>query len=215
MAQTVYLQEVFSSLQGEGPYMGCRQVFVRFAGCNLHCPYCDTVSPASPATARLCGPAPDNTLTVANPVSLSRLTAYLRELLQQPFQAVSFTGGEPLYQWPALAELARGIDAVRYLETNGVLPEALRKVLPHIDIVSMDMKMPSSLGCAYWREHEEFLRIAAAKEVFVKIVLTADVDAAEIDHAADIIAQVDPALPLTLQPVGRVMPQLHKLLHLP
>ena len=34
--------EIFSSIQGEGKYVGYRQVFIRFSGCNLHCTYCDT-----------------------------------------------------------------------------------------------------------------------------------------------------------------------------
>ena len=36
--------EIFSTIQGEGKYVGCRQVFLRLEGCNLHCSYCDTDS---------------------------------------------------------------------------------------------------------------------------------------------------------------------------
>src|ERR1700760_4825663 len=40
--KTAPLQEIFSSIQGEGVYVGKRQVFVRFAHCHLKCAYCDT-----------------------------------------------------------------------------------------------------------------------------------------------------------------------------
>ena len=36
------IKEIFSSIQGEGLYIGCKQIFIRFCACNLNCYYCDT-----------------------------------------------------------------------------------------------------------------------------------------------------------------------------
>jgi len=41
------IAEIFSSIQGEGLYVGRRQIFIRFCGCNLNCRYCDTETSAS------------------------------------------------------------------------------------------------------------------------------------------------------------------------
>ena len=35
----VGISEIFSSVQGEGKYVGCRQLFIRLIGCNMDCPY--------------------------------------------------------------------------------------------------------------------------------------------------------------------------------
>ena len=40
--KTYRINEIFYTLQGEGKYTGCAAVFVRFSGCNLRCPFCDT-----------------------------------------------------------------------------------------------------------------------------------------------------------------------------
>ena len=42
MTKTAKIAEIFDSIQGEGPYIGYRQLFIRFCGCNLLCDYCDT-----------------------------------------------------------------------------------------------------------------------------------------------------------------------------
>ena len=41
--------EIFDSMQGEGEYMGIMCTFVRFAGCNLSCPFCDEAKKYSKA----------------------------------------------------------------------------------------------------------------------------------------------------------------------
>ena len=47
-----FVNEIFVSLQGEGYWTGTLMVFLRFAGCNLRCPFCDTAhtSPSTPMT---------------------------------------------------------------------------------------------------------------------------------------------------------------------
>ena len=93
--------EMFSSIQGEGKYVGCRQVFVRFAGCNLACRYCDTEN--APAKHRVCQVETHAGSRAfreeKNPLSLAQAAEEINRLLREvPHQAVSFTGGEPLLQ---------------------------------------------------------------------------------------------------------------------
>ena len=42
MATDTKINEIFSSIQGEGPFVGYKQLFIRFCNCNLNCKYCDT-----------------------------------------------------------------------------------------------------------------------------------------------------------------------------
>lgn len=42
MTNKTKIREIFTSIQGEGLYIGVKQLFIRFCGCNLKCDYCDT-----------------------------------------------------------------------------------------------------------------------------------------------------------------------------
>jgi organic radical activating enzyme len=122
--------------------------------------------------------------------------------------SVSLTGGEPLLQVEFLRELCpqlRKSGMMVYLETNGTQVEALREVLPCVDIVAMDFKLESASGVKPNTElHREFLSAAAGKEVFVKAVASASTSEAEIREAAAVIALTDRRIPMVIQPVTPV-----------
>jgi len=179
------IAEIFLSIQGEGLYVGEKQVFVRLAGCNLDCGYCDTKI---------------YSFREYEPLALlGELSCY-----RDNYQSVTFTGGEPLVQKDFLKEilaLTRQSGFKNYLETNGTLAEALEEVIDNVDIVAMDFKFPSSAGSsAYWPQHRKFLKIASLKEVFIKAVICASTLESDLREAIGVIKEVSPGVVLVLQP---------------
>src|SRR5207302_8478391 len=89
-----------------------------------------------------------------------------------------------------------------YLETNGMLADALARVLPWIDDIGMDVKLDSVDGQGVdLAAHRRFLELARARAVFVKIVLGPDTDPDELDAAVAMAADVAPGSTVYLQPV--------------
>lgn len=200
------LIEVFSSVQGEGPYVGVRQLFVRFAGCNLNCIFCDT--PWRQGGPEYCQvektPGQGDFAHFPNPLSPEQLAAALTSMNLPGHHSISLTGGEPLLHHrflACLAPLIRGTRQGFYLETNGTMPGALELVLPVVDIIAMDFKLPSTAGLQpYWDLHREFLSLAARKKVFVKVVVSHQTTSADIEMACEIIQGIARPVPLILQP---------------
>lgn len=96
------INEIFYSLQGEGYYTGTPAIFIRFSGCNLRCPFCDT----SHQSGRM--------MTVSD--ILSGISAY-------PSRHVVLTGGEPsLYITHALVDALHLQGRYVAVETNGTHP---------------------------------------------------------------------------------------------
>lgn len=194
--QTTEISEIFSSLQGEGPYLGKRQIFVRFGRCNMHCGYCDETDKMKPGGFQV-----------------RTMSAVMRDVIEMekkegPHHSVSLTGGEPLFYSrflesfiPELKSKGMGV----YLETNGTLPDLLRRHVRSIDVIAMDMKPPSSTGDReYWDEHKEFLEVARDTEVFVKVVVTPKVTVADIERAVSIVKGVNPTIPFIFQPLSEM-----------
>ena len=207
--RTADLVEVFSGIQGEGLYVGCRQAFVRFAGCNLRCRYCDTRhawdAPAACAMER--EPGSRTFDDVPNPVPARSLEERLLPWVagSSLHHSVALTGGEPLLHADFLAGLLprlRESGARTYLETNGTMPEALAEVVGDVDLIAMDIKLLSATGEEpRYEANRRFLEIARRCRVFVKIVFSRATDAGEVDAAARLVAAVDRDIPLVLQPV--------------
>ena len=196
--------EMFSSIQGEGKYVGCRQVFVRFAGCNLACRYCDTENaPAKHPVCQVETHAGSRAFREEkNPLSLAQAAEEINRLLREvPHQGVSFTGGEPLLQADFIHALRPLVAAPFFLETNGTCTQQLAAIIGDIDIISMDIKLPSALPRPVWEAHRSFLRIARAKDLYLKMVLSAETREEEFLEGVRLIREEAPDALLILQPV--------------
>jgi organic radical activating enzyme len=112
--QTLWVQEVFDTIQGEGPLAGVPAIFVRLAGCNLKCYFCDTDFESSTWEPTL-----DELVACINKY---RPTRPPEAFQQQGRPLVVLTGGEPLRQnvVPLIYRLNREGYAVQ-IETAGTL----------------------------------------------------------------------------------------------
>ena len=122
---TVSVCETFVSIQGESTYAGLPCFFIRLAGCNLRCRYCDTTYAYNPG---LEAPIPD----LVNAYRDSRAAI------------VEITGGEPLLQ-PGFRELATALRDLGgkpvLVETNGSRDIS---AIPAGVVAIMDVKCPAS-----------------------------------------------------------------------
>ena len=181
MTKTARIREIFTSIQGEGPYIGVKQLFIRFCECNLACKYCDTEFESKNGRA----------------YSVDELTDIVNS--NSDCHSVSLTGGEPLLHTEFLKELLPKCKLPIYLETNATLADKLFEIIDYVDYISADIKLPSSAGVKpLWKEHDEFFRIASDKKLFAKIVFNENITEEEIVKSIELAKKYD--VELTLQP---------------
>ncbi|MBQ9174720.1 MAG: radical SAM protein [Bacteroidales bacterium] len=104
------VNEIFLSLQGEGFWTGTPMVFLRFSGCNLRCPFCDTDFTSF-------------TLLTGEEILLK-----IQETAPKGCKRICITGGEPSLQLDSpLVDLLHGEGFILHIETNGThpLPEGI------------------------------------------------------------------------------------------
>lgn len=204
-ATELYLKEIFSSLQGEGLFIGRRQLFVRLAQCNLNCAYCDTDYAIATTWNAESGPGINEAREYPNPASPELLTELIRGWQSQPFlhHSLALTGGEPLVQDQALAGWLPAACKILpiYLETNGTLADPLAHLLPYLTWVSMDIKLAGSSGFSTpWKAHAAFLAIGRSKICQVKVVIDPQTPETEMIDVARFMHRSAPEIPLVLQP---------------
>ena len=122
----MYIIEIYKSVQGESSFAGLPCIFVRLAGCNLRCTWCDS----------------EYTFTGGHKMSLDEVIAEVKKLA--PVKLLEITGGEPMLQEREVVPLMQNLLADDYevlIETSGErplanLPKSVHKI--------MDVKCPAS-----------------------------------------------------------------------
>lgn len=121
---TLNIAEIFQSIQGESSYAGLPTTFVRLAGCNLACRYCDTQY-------------------AQHDGQVMELDEIVEQAMSFGWRLAEVTGGEPLIQeeTPVLVQRLMDLGCAVLVETNGTVDIS---ILPEGAIRIMDIKCPSS-----------------------------------------------------------------------
>ena len=147
----IKVSEIFTSFQGEGPYIGTPATFLRLYGCNLNCQWCDT------------------NISTYEMLSVDDVAEIL--LTQMEFNNINLlviTGGEPTLQMEEIKRLIKEIpeDIKIQLETNGSIFE----YLPEIEYVISPKEDKEKVFENYYKYDN----------VFFKFVITCEEDIDEV-----------------------------------
>lgn len=200
------IKEIFSSIQGEGLYIGTKQLFIRFCSCNLKCNYCDTSF------------MPKKTDNRADYFEFTpeQLCEYItKNFNMSTINFISLTGGEPLLWVDFLKEFMPMIKTKFYLETNATITENLEKILPYTSVIAADIKLPSCSGInnSFELHNKFFKKIKTYKidcaitkqfdcddrKVFAKIIFDGNITDDEITSCVNLAKTY--GLELILQPM--------------
>jgi 7-carboxy-7-deazaguanine synthase len=171
------INEIFYDIEGEGKYQGYPALFIRLAGCNLRCVWCDTKYSYNKGKNR-------------------EIAGLLKVVKKSPYRFVNITGGEPLTQKSEVIKFIRAIKKVRpdiivSVETNGAISVS---GVP-ADNISMDLKLPSS------GEHEKMilsnLRVLRQKDQLKLVIGSVE----DMEHARRVLVRHRVRAPVIAQPV--------------
>ncbi len=138
MSDTLVVNEIYLSLQGESTFAGLPCVFIRLTACNLRCSYCDTAYAFKEGTKRTTEDVLGEVHRLAKPFA-----DHKSSIPNHKLPTVELTGGEPLLQPNALPLMKQLCDDgfTVLIETSGA--HDISKIDPRVRRI-MDLKCPSS-----------------------------------------------------------------------
>jgi 7-carboxy-7-deazaguanine synthase len=177
------VNEIFYSIQGEGILVGVPSIFLRFAGCNLRCSFCDTKYAYKRGTEM-------------------NIQEILDEIKKFACSYICLTGGEPLLQKDTI-KLIENLLQKNYkicLETNGSF--SIKKLVGKKSLmISLDIKCPSS------GSHEQMnmknISYLSKKDQLKFIIKNKE----DYDYAKKILKKYDSPCTVFFQPVWGTNPQ--------
>ena len=180
----VRLFEIFTSVEGEGILYGTKTLFVRLAGCPFTCFYCDTKESLP--------------LDSGTEYTIDEAKQLIDSNLKNQTYKVNFTGGDPLIQHEAVAQLAKYIQDKKiptYLESSCFDIDRFNHVLPFIDIVKIEFKTKDS-DFVDSQHYEKLIghamkclesSVNAKKTTYIKIVVSSKT---ELNEFKELVNQI-------------------------
>lgn len=143
MSDTLVVNEIYLSLQGESTFAGLPCIFVRLTACNLRCSYCDTAYAFQEGKKQSIDQVLAEVRNLARPFAQKPETSGLKNSEGQLLPLVELTGGEPLLQSNSIPLMKQLCDEgfTVLLETSGA--HDIAPVDPRVRRI-MDLKCPSS-----------------------------------------------------------------------
>jgi organic radical activating enzyme len=175
--------------------LGLPATFLRLAGCNLRCRYCDT--PYTWDSTRYDLAAHSHWLTV---------TEALERLLDSAPSRLVITGGEPLLQQAAIAELLALLpaDTAVEVETNATV-QALPALLRRVDQWNLSPKLANA-GASQPQDDNLLLEFRDTAKAFLKLVIA---EPADVQEADALVTKLEwPQSRVVLMPEGRTQARL-------
>jgi 7-carboxy-7-deazaguanine synthase len=184
MSETLVVNEVYLSLQGESTFAGLPCIFVRLTACNLRCSYCDTAYAFTEGSARSLASIIDEIQAIA--------AKYASHTAPFKLPLIELTGGEPLLQRNSLPLMRRLCDLgfQVLIETSGALD--ISQVDPRVHRI-MDLKCPSS-GESERNRYENIAHLKKTDEVKFVIGTREDYDWGKAQLAKYNLAAICPVL---------------------